>query len=127
MGRIVYGENKMRLIIGGTGQGKLAYANEHYAGEIIIDKIHEMIWQDMQENPDGEVAFFEEKWKATFDGMMESMPMLCFICDEVGMGIVPMTKLERNYREVVGHVCTYLAEKAESVERVICGLGEKIK
>ena len=49
------------------------------------------------------------------------------IADEVGCGVVPMEPKERMYRECVGRCLIELAGKAESVERVICGLGQKIK
>lgn len=54
-------------------------------------------------------------------------PELIFICDEVGNGIVPVEKEERDYRECVGRVLCVLAEKAERVERVHCGISQKIK
>ncbi len=49
------------------------------------------------------------------------------ICDEVGLGIVPVIKEERVYRQAVGRLCCRLAEKADSVERVFCGIAMKIK
>ncbi|MDD6628482.1 MAG: bifunctional adenosylcobinamide kinase/adenosylcobinamide-phosphate guanylyltransferase [Lachnospiraceae bacterium] len=59
--------------------------------------------------------------------MIERNPDLIFICDEVGNGIVPVEKEERDYRECVGRVLCVLAEKAERVERVHCGISQKIK
>lgn len=59
--------------------------------------------------------------------MIERNPDLIFICDEVGNGIVPVEKKERDYRECVGRVLCVLAEKAERVERVHCGISQKIK
>lgn len=49
------------------------------------------------------------------------------ICDEVGLGIVPADKEERIYRQAVGRLCCRLAERADSVERVFCGIGMRIK
>lgn len=59
--------------------------------------------------------------------MIERNPDLIFICDEVGNGIIPLEKSERDYRECVGRVLCVLAEKAERVERVHCGISQKIK
>ena len=54
-------------------------------------------------------------------------PDCIFICDEIGNGIVPMEKQEREYRERVGRLLIRLAGEAETVERIICGMGQKIK
>lgn len=49
------------------------------------------------------------------------------ICDEIGNGIVPIEPFEREYRERVGRILVQLAKRAEGVERVICGIGQRIK
>jgi alpha-ribazole phosphatase len=54
-------------------------------------------------------------------------PDLILICDEVGNGIVPVEKSERDYRECVGRVLCMLAKEADSVERVQCGIPHRIK
>ena len=54
-------------------------------------------------------------------------PDCIVICNEVGCGVVPMLKEEREYREQVGRMQVILAKSSESVERVICGIEQKIK
>ena len=54
-------------------------------------------------------------------------PDLIVICDEVGCGVVPVDREERAWRETVGRLCCWMAERAESVERVFCGLGMRLK
>lgn len=49
------------------------------------------------------------------------------IMDEVGYGIVPASPELREYRELVGHAGQALAETAESVYRIVCGIPVKIK
>ena len=49
------------------------------------------------------------------------------ICDEIGSGIVPGDGFEREYRERTGRILIELAARAERVERVICGIGQRIK
>ena len=49
------------------------------------------------------------------------------ICDEIGNGIVPVDAFEREYRERTGRILIRLAQEAEEVERVICGIGQRIK
>ena len=46
---------------------------------------------------------------------------------EIGNGIIPLEPFEREYRERTGRILVELASRAEEVERVICGMGQKIK
>ena len=52
---------------------------------------------------------------------------MTIVCDEVGSGVVPMEKTDRLWRERVGRTCCDLAEKADTVVRVFCGIGQVIK
>ena len=92
----------MQLYIGGYAQGKLAYVQEQLLQE--GKPAEEIVLQYYKEHPD-----------------------CIFICDEIGNGIVPMEKQEREYRERVGRLLIRLAGEAETVERIICGIGQKIK
>jgi adenosylcobinamide kinase/adenosylcobinamide-phosphate guanylyltransferase len=49
------------------------------------------------------------------------------IMDEVGYGIVPVDRAERDYREAAGRAGQLLAAKADHVYRVICGIAQCIK
>ena len=49
------------------------------------------------------------------------------ICDEVGNGIVPMDAFEREYRERLGRFLIEVAKRADRVERIMCGIGQRIK
>ena len=62
--------------------------------------------------------------KASF---VKKNPDCIIICDEIGNGIVPMDPFERVYRERTGRILISLAENAEEVERIICGIPQKIK
>lgn len=71
----------------------------------------------MQEgNPEEEIIAFLSK-----------NPESIIISDEVGNGIVPIDFLEREYRERTGRILVKLANQADEVVRVICGIGQKIK
>ena len=59
--------------------------------------------------------------------LTDNYPDIILICDEVGGGIVPIEKTERDYRECVGRVLCELAKDADTVERVNCGIGRMIK
>ena len=62
-----------------------------------------------------------------FARFLEQFPEWIIISDEVGNGIVPMEKAEREYRECLGRILIEAAKRADRVERVMCGLGQRIK
>ena len=78
-------------------------------------------------------AWFKRQLKAggrpedAADVLLSSLPELIVICDEVGSGIVPVEPFEREFRERLGRYLIKLAEQSQSVERVFCGIGQKIK
>lgn len=127
----------MKLVIGGYAQGKLNYVLHKYdvetskildgeipetieekKGTVVINHLHHWIKLRITQNgyPEEEIFRFIEKH-----------PDCVIISDEVGNGIVPIETLEREYRERTGRILVELAKKAEEVERVICGIGQKIK
>ena len=107
----------MILVTGGAYQGKEAYAKKHYPGASIHNHYHltvrEQLAQGME--PSAEAA------------KLLNQRNLVVICDEVGCGIVPVSAEERRFREACGRVQCLLAESAEEVVRVTCGLGMVLK
>ena len=61
------------------------------------------------------------------DAIKQADPKVILICDEVGAGVVPMKREERDWRETVGRLCCELAKEADRVERIICGIGVRVK
>ena len=59
--------------------------------------------------------------------LADENPDIVIVSDEIGYGIVPVDRFEREYREAVGRVCTELAVYADKVFRVVCGIGIKVK
>lgn len=127
----------MKLVIGGYAQGKLNYVRGKYdveAGKIFDGEIPENI-----EEEQGTVVINHfHNWvrkNIAYDGcpekeifeFVEKYPNCVIISDEIGNGIVPVEAFEREYRERTGRILVHLAKKAEEVERVICGIGQKIK
>lgn len=129
----------MKLIIGGYAQGKLNYAVTKYnveedhvfesvlpsseeaeklEGSVIVSSLHKWIKKRIKEGgrPEEEISAFVKK-----------NANVIIICDEIGNGIVPMDPFERVYRERTGRILISLAENAEEVERIICGIPQKIK
>lgn len=68
-----------------------------------------------------------ENIMSLLDCLIEKNPDLILICDEVGYGIVPLDKTERIYRECVGRILCELVKRADSVERVVAGIGMILK
>lgn len=124
----------MRMIIGGAFQGKLSYAKNKYPettwidgaqcafGEIYtcagINHFHHYIRRAMQADQD---------IKTLANDLISQNSEIIIITDEIGYGLIPIEKFDRNYREQTGRICTKLAEYAKQVERVICGIGNVIK
>ena len=78
------------------------------------------------------VAFDRENHRVGYGGgfydrYLEKHPDTVIICDEVGNGIVPLDSFEREYRERLGRLLCEIAAKAERVERIVCGIGQRIK
>lgn len=130
----------MRLVIGGYAQGKLDYVIKKYdideknvfdyelpskedlesklGSTIVINTLHRIIKKRIKEGgrPEEEITSFVKK-----------NPDCIIICDEIGNGIVPIDPFERVYRERTGRILIGLAESADEVERIICGIPQKIK
>jgi adenosyl cobinamide kinase/adenosyl cobinamide phosphate guanylyltransferase len=110
----------MELYIGGRAQGKTEYVKSTHPGQEarIWDEFHLWVRQELQEgkNPEKDIAEF-----------LKQNPDTIIVCDEVGNGIVPMDAFEREYRERLGRILITIAAKADRVERVICGIGQRIK
>lgn len=126
----------MILVIGGAFQGKLEYVRTHFAAgtgpvadgadctpeEIrhaaVLNHFHLLVRRLLEEGTDPHAAVAQ---------MLSDHPDLIIISNELGYGVVPMEAFDRTYRETVGRVCCELAARAETVHRVVCGLGQIIK
>lgn len=127
----------LKLVTGGYAQGKRDYVLAKYglredavwdaalpewaalSGEtVVMDHFHTWFRNRMLKggHPEEEITAF-----------LEGCGNCIIISDQVGNGIVPTDSFEREYRERVGRILVRLAGKAEEVERVICGIGQRIK
>lgn len=59
--------------------------------------------------------------------LIRDYPALVILTDEIGCGIVPVDRFEREYRELHGRACCRIAQEADAVVRVVCGIGTFIK
>ncbi len=129
----------MVLIIGGVCQGKRRFAKElsgmdeetfladtadgftdppkDALKKRFLTGFHEWIRRLLEEGEDPE-DFVRQVLKAE--------PELVTM-DEVGCGIVPMERAERDYREAAGRAGQMLAGHAGRVYRIVCGIPVQIK
>lgn len=126
----------MKLILGGYANGRTAYAMQNYQltesdcfdaaaeplarwnGQWLILHAEQLVnpWLEQGKEPCTEILPWLERWQNAV-----------LITQEVGCGLVPVTPQQRQLREAVGHFNRLLAECAETVERVCCGLGMQLK
>ena len=109
----------MELYIGGTAQGKKAYVTQvrGIAEARIWDNFEEWFREKLQESAPKSLSPEAESM-----AYLEKHPDTVIICDEVGNGIVPLDSFER-----LGRLLCEIAAKAERVERIVCGIGQRIK
>ena len=122
----------MRLIIGARGQGKRTYARSLGYEESQMDcRLGD---QAVVTELEGIVARLLEAGKDPVAEVLRhaaAHPAAVYLCAEVGCGVVPVDRFQREWREAVGRVCCALAREADRVERIFCGLpmtlkGEKV-
>ena len=107
----------MILVIGGSFQGKKAFAKQLGGNGTILADFQDRIREALKDGEDPE----------TVTKTILADPPEIITLDEVGCGIVPLEKSERDYREAVGHAGQMLAAAAETVYRVQCGIASRIK
>lgn len=111
----------MILIIGGFAQGKTTVAQQTFPETELWDDFHLYVKQQLNE---GKLP--SEITENVMTKISQNKDLV-IICNELGCGIVPMEKTDRQWREVTGRILCIIAEKAEKVFRVTCGIMEKIK
>ena len=114
----------MIFVIGGLASGKRAYVTKTYGyqdsemADAVLDE--RPVLYNLQEL----VAARPDEADALLSALLQKRVV---ICNEVGCGVVPIGRAERQAREATGRVCVALAEKAEKVVRVCCGIPTIIK
>lgn len=143
----------MRLITGGCFQGKSDFAREQYqkqeGKEISLEEWFVLAadgrtdsWEKTFRAPaveamqeyirrisEKELEFVQKKEQIQrwIKELQIKNPDVILIVDEIGCGIVPLKREEREYRDLVGYAGQLAAQNADSVYRVMMGMGEQIK
>ena len=116
----------MNLVIGGAGQGKLAWA-------LAMTGLDGSAVSRTPADPRPILAGLETWLRDETNPMpalerfLAQRPGAVILCDEVGCGVVPMDREDRAWRERVGRTCCALAERADCVIRLYCGIPSILK
>ena len=73
------------------------------------------------------LAAMEAEWSQILFAMKERQATFWIVTNEVGLGIVPDTRLGRYFRDLQGRVNQLIAKEASEVYLVICGLAQQLK
>ena len=113
----------MILVVGGAASGKLSYVrslgyNDEQLADAVLDErpviynLQDLVASSVLEAP----------------SLIE--PLLAkevVVCDEVGAGVIPGVRTERDAREATGRLCNQLAQEADSVVRLVVGIPVLLK
>ena len=120
----------MKFITGGAFQGKLEYAEKKYGAD--DDSSVDAAVSSAEQMAAAKIVYnLQDYIREHQSGGQCALPVMrpdaIVICDEVGSGVIPVEKSEREFREAAGRACCELARNAESVEIVRFGLARRIK
>lgn len=113
----------MILVIGGAASGKrdyvlgLGYQDSQIASAVldqrpVLDRLQDLVAADKDAANDALETLYSKE---------------VVICDEVGSGVIPAERQEREMREATGRLCNQLASRASKVIRLVAGIPVVIK
>lgn len=124
----------MRFIVGKFAQRKLNYALKKYGFKLddvcnledektdfskpILYNFH-VLAKDLMKSGKDPLEYVQEN--------IDLLRNKIIISDDIGGGVVPIDKTDREYREVAGRLNCAIARYADSVERIFCGISQQIK
>ena len=109
----------MIFVTGPLFAGKKSYIKEQLG--LTDEEFEEQAVWDVQELARGKNEGELEKLADSF------LEKTIVISTETGGGVVPMDEKERRDREAAGRLSILLAKRADTVVRVVCGIGTVIK
>lgn len=73
------------------------------------------------------LQLLEDEWQELLSTIRQTDAECWIVTDEVGLGIVPETRLGRFFRDVQGKINQLIAKEASEAYLVICGLAQQLK
>ena len=73
------------------------------------------------------LQLLEEEWQELLSTIRQTNAECWIVTDEVGLGIVPETRLGRFFRDVQGKINQLIAKEASEAYLFICGLAQQLK
>lgn len=122
----------MILIIGGEAQGKRTFASSLFDKEPIIADCSvcepkDIMTADLIISYHELIRRYTDKAEEITEELCKNNPEAVITLNEIGCGIIPIEKREREYREAAGKSGCIIAERAKEVYRLFCGKATKIK
>ena len=108
----------MILVVGGRGAGKRRFVSQQlgYPPEAVSSNA-------ANETP----VLYGLESLDPLPALEDLLEREVVVCQEVGCGVVPLDRTDRDRREAVGRLCCRLAAQAEAVYRVNCGIAMRLK
>ncbi|OON86972.1 hypothetical protein BXO88_05360 [Oribacterium sp. C9] len=137
----------MILVLGGMCQGKHSFCKKEFPTAVLIDDFEYKIREQLKQGKDpvkeaerwledntgsftditGVSSDKADRIKDMGSDSVAEKPELVIIMREVGSGVVPMDREEREWREAVGRVSCLFAERAARVYRLLAGIPQRLK
>ncbi|ETP73704.1 adenosyl cobinamide kinase/adenosyl cobinamide phosphate guanylyltransferase [Lachnospiraceae bacterium JC7] len=137
----------MILVLGGMCQGKHCFCRKEFPEAELIDDFEYRIREQLKQGKDpvkeaeswiGDKAGFfsydsgvsgdeSEGIKDSGSDSAAEKREIVIIMREVGSGVVPMDREEREWREAVGRVSCIFASRADRVYRLLAGIPQRLK
>ncbi|MDD4074780.1 MAG: bifunctional adenosylcobinamide kinase/adenosylcobinamide-phosphate guanylyltransferase [Eubacteriales bacterium] len=113
----------MLFVTGGASSGKRAYLKTlGYADEDMADAVIDA--RPVVYNVQAMAARDPENCMELLEALLQKEVV---VCDEVGGGVIPATPRERAIREQTGRLSILLAQSAQRVVRLVCGVPTVLK
>ena len=113
----------MILVIGGASSGKTDYVkslgwDDAQIADGVVDErpVVDSLQKIVAADPQAAVSLYD---------LLVAKEVV--VCDEVGSGIIPATRENREAREQTGRLCNRLAKEATQVVRMVAGIPQVIK
>ena len=121
----------MILVIGGMASGKRTYVrslgfsdNQMDDGQLgsnpVALNVQNLVSAGCENELDGKSSHLQD----LVDALAAKEVITCL---EVGNGVIPLDRSERVWRDRVGHLASALAQRADSVVRMVCGIPVVLK